>query len=71
MDDKRFTVRAGSPLHASGGSTHSVKGGYVHMMFDPNNGDYDVAVVRVRTDFDIPTDSANYVTCLEAKLFYL
>jgi hypothetical protein len=63
MDVKYLTVRAGSPYHAFGGFTHSVLGGYYHMNYDQYNGDYDIAVLRVCTDFDIPV-SAKYVMCL-------
>jgi hypothetical protein len=54
MDAEHVTVRAGSPYSESGGSIHKVLGGYYHMMFDEYIGDYDVAVLVVCSDFDIP-----------------
>jgi hypothetical protein len=64
MDAKRLTVRAGSPYHMFLGSVHNVKGGYYHMMYDEYIGDYDVAVLWVCSDFDIPVDRVKCVTCL-------
>jgi hypothetical protein len=47
-----------------GGSTHRVTGGYYHLMYDSNPAEYDVAIIEVGTDCDIPTDSAKQVMCL-------
>jgi hypothetical protein len=59
-----LTVRAGSEFHDGGGTIHRIKGGFYHELFNVYNFDYDVAVLKVCIDFDIPTDSANCVTCL-------
>jgi hypothetical protein len=61
---KYLTVRAGSEYHDDGGTIHNVTGGFYHESFNLSNADYDVAVLKVCIDFDIPTDSANYVTWL-------
>jgi hypothetical protein len=47
-----------------GGSTHTVIGGYYHLKFDSYPGEYDVAVLVVCTDCDIPIDRAKCVVCL-------
>ena len=56
MNATDLTVRAGSTYHQSGGINHSVKGGFYHGSFNHNTNDYDVAVLFVCTDFDIPID---------------
>jgi hypothetical protein len=56
-------VRAGSEFYSEGGTIHNVIGGFYHELFDLSNADYDVAVLKVCIDFDIPTGSANCVTC--------
>jgi hypothetical protein len=60
-----ITVRAGSTYHNFGGKIHHVTGGFYHGWYDPISYDYDVAVLRVCTDFDIPIDISNYVMCLQ------
>jgi len=40
-----------------------VTGGFYHGNYQYNY-DYDVAVLRVSTDFDIAVDILDYVTCL-------
>jgi len=60
-----LTVRAGSTHHASGGTIHHVTGGFYHGSFNISNLDYNVAVLRVCTDIDIPTDISKYVKCLQ------
>jgi hypothetical protein len=67
-DTNFLTVRAGSAFHDNGGTIHHVTGGYYHALFNQNNLDYNVAVLRVSSDFDIPVDRAKYVMCL---LWYL
>ena len=64
MNANAIRVRAGSVLHYSGGTVHKVIGGHYHSSYSPETLDYDVAVLQVCTDFDIPIDSANYLTCL-------
>jgi hypothetical protein len=48
-----LTVRAGSAYHEFGGTIHSVIGGVYHGNYDPSNWDFDVAILKVRTDGDI------------------
>jgi hypothetical protein len=57
-DSDELTVRAGSTIYMSGGSTHRMLGGYFHTMFNSYPGEYDVAILVVGTDCDIPIDSA-------------
>jgi hypothetical protein len=59
-----LTVRAGSDSYYSGGTKHNITGGFYHGLYNVDSYDYDVAVLKVCIDFDIPTDSANCVTCL-------
>jgi hypothetical protein len=40
-------------LYMIGGSLHKVVGGYVHLLYNSNPGEYDVAVLVVCTDCDI------------------
>jgi hypothetical protein len=53
-----LTVRTCSTTHASGGTVHNVIGGYYHGSYDPNTVDYDVAVLQVCTEFNMPLGSA-------------
>jgi hypothetical protein len=64
MGAKYPTLRVGSTHYASGGTIHKVIRGSSHGLYNPNNGDYDVAVLKVCTKLDIPIDSAKYVMCL-------
>jgi hypothetical protein len=64
IDINYTTVRAGSTNYMIGGSLHRAIGLYVHPLYNINPMDYDVAVLVVCTDFDIPVDSEKYVTCL-------
>jgi hypothetical protein len=57
-------VRAGSEFFNGGGTVHNVIGGFYHGLFNISKADYDVAILKVCIDFDIPIDSANCVTCL-------
>jgi hypothetical protein len=63
-NSKLLTVRAGSEFYDDGGTVHHVTGGYYHDLFNLSNADYDVAVLKVCIDFDIPIDSADFVTYL-------
>jgi hypothetical protein len=63
MQTYAMTLRAGSVNHYSGGTVHQVTGGFYHSSYNSYNNDYDVAVLQVCTDFDIPIDSAKYLTC--------
>jgi hypothetical protein len=60
-DANYLTVRAGSPLYAFLGSIHRVIGGYFHLQFEPSFPPYDVAVLWVCAEFDIPVDSTKHV----------
>jgi len=65
MKAEYLTVRVGSIYHQNGGTVHNVTGGYYHGSY--NNqiyNDYDVAVLRVCTNFDIPIHISKYVLCL-------
>ena len=53
MKDNYLTVRVGSRHHEIGGIIHDVTGGFYHGKFKENPRDYDVAVLRVCTDFDM------------------
>jgi hypothetical protein len=64
MHANYLTVRAGSTHHDFGGTVHQVTGGFYHGSFNPNNYDYDVAVLKVCTDCDIANDILMYVMCL-------
>jgi len=64
MNANSLTVRAGSAYHDFGGTVHSVTGGFYHANYSQfNHMDYDVAVLRVSTDFDIPLDFSKYEMC--------
>jgi hypothetical protein len=65
MDANYLTVEADSTYHEVGGSTRREIGGYYRRMFNPSNGKYDVAVLWVCGNFDIPMDSAKYVMYLQ------
>jgi len=65
MTAQYITVRACSPYYDFGGTTHFVTGGFFHGNFSHENYDYDVAVLRVCTDFDIAIDFSKYVMCLQ------
>jgi hypothetical protein len=52
-------------MHAVGGSIHRVIAGYYHMMFHPGYLEYDIALLRVGTEFDVPVDSAKLLMCLQ------
>jgi len=56
MNAKDLTIRVGSTHHADGGTVHQVTGGFYHGSYEDYNIDYDVAVLRVCPDFDIPID---------------
>ena len=56
MNAKDLTIRAGSKHHDDGGIVHQVTGGFYHGSYEDHNIDYDVAVLRVCPDFDIPID---------------
>ena len=58
MHIRCLIVRAGSKSHASGGTIHLVIRVSFHEKYNPNNGEYDVAVLQVCTDFNIQIDSA-------------
>ena len=64
MNANSLTIRAGSSHHGFGGTIHSVTGGFYHGSYDLFNHDYDVAVLRVCTDFDTAIDTLMYVMCL-------
>jgi hypothetical protein len=64
MSANSLTVRAGSTYPGSGGSMHYVTGGFYHGKYNQNDYDYDVAVLRVRTDCDSAIDISKYVMCL-------
>ena len=59
-----LAVRAGSRYYSCCGTTHNVIGGFYHGRYDQYNYDYDVAVLRVCSDFDIAIDISKYVMCL-------
>jgi len=59
-----FTVRTCSTYHGSGGTIHSVTTGYYHGSYSTSTTDYDVAVLKVCTEFNMPIDSAMCVMCL-------
>jgi len=42
-----------------------VTGGFYHGSYEQHNKDYDVAVLRVCTDFDIAIDNLMYVKFLQ------
>ena len=65
MKAEYLTVRVGSTFLGSGGTVHNVTGGYYHGSYNNQsyNG-YDVAILRVCTDFDIPIDISKFVMCL-------
>jgi hypothetical protein len=66
MNTKYLTVRAGSTYNYNGGTIHFVTGGFYHGSYNQNfYNNFDVAVLRVCTDFDIPIDLSKYVTCLQ------
>jgi len=52
-----LTVRTCSTYHASGGTIHNVISGYYHGSYDSITTDYDVAVLKVCTEFNITIDS--------------
>jgi hypothetical protein len=64
MNVNQLTVGAGSTVYMFGGSTHTEIGSYYHLKFDSYPGEYDVAVLVVCTDCDIPIDRAKCVVCL-------
>jgi len=64
MHANYLTVRAGSTHHEFDGTIHYVTGGFYHGNYNDFNRDYDVAVLRVCTDFDNPIDILLYVMCL-------
>jgi hypothetical protein len=56
MNAKDLTITAGPTNLCSGGIVHQVTGGFYHGDYEDYNIDYDVAVLRVCPDFDIPID---------------
>jgi hypothetical protein len=58
MKTDYLTVRAGSTNYAYSETTRRVKESYFHEWYNPSNGDYNVAVLKVCIDFYIPIDSA-------------
>jgi hypothetical protein len=60
-----ITVRAGSKNYGFGGTVHYVTGGYYHGSYDQQNKDYDVAILRVSTEFDNPIGILKYMMCLQ------
>jgi hypothetical protein len=64
INAKELTIRAGSTYHEVGGTIHSVTGGFYHESYNSSNNDYDVAVLRVCTDFDITIDILKYMLYL-------
>jgi hypothetical protein len=65
MQANYLSVRAGSTHHEFGGTIHQVTGGFYHGSYNEDFYDYDVAVLRVSTDFDIPIDILEYVMCVK------
>ena len=65
MSANDLTIRAGSAKYSSGGTIHNVTGGFYHGNFGSYNFDYDVAVLRVCTDFDIALDILNWLMCVQ------
>ena len=61
---ENLTVRAGSTYHQCGGTIHNVTVGFYHGSYNHYNRDFDVAVLRVCTDFDIPIVISKYMMCL-------
>jgi len=51
-----LTIRVGSKHHNNNGTVHQVTGGFYHGNYEDYTIDYDVAVLRVCPDFDIPLD---------------
>jgi len=45
-----------------------VSGGFYHANYDSYNNDYNVAVLQVCTDFDIPIDISKYMKFLQRYL---
>jgi len=62
-----LTVRAGSTHNEIGGTIHNVTGGFYHGNYEYNY-DYDVAVLRVRTDFDIAREIEDFITGVIVRL---
>jgi len=56
MNANGLIIRAGSTHLESGGTIHSVTGGFYHGSYDYYSYDNDVAVLRVRTDWNIAID---------------
>lgn len=56
-----FTVRSGSSDRSSGGSVHAVSSIVSHNLYSSNTLDYDIAVVRVLTAFDIGTSTVDLI----------
>ena len=58
MIAEHLKVRSCSTNFASGGTIHNVIGGFYHEWFNEDTIDYDVAVLRVCTDFNMALDIA-------------
>jgi len=63
-DPAYLKVRVCSTNHASGGTVHNVIGGVYHELYNKDTIDYDVAILRVCSDFNMATYIAMYVTNL-------
>ena len=59
MNANDLKIRAGSTHLDFGGTIHKVTGGYYHGKYEYYKYDYDVAVLRVCTDWDIAIDILN------------
>ena len=59
-----LTVRTCSTYHDSGGTVHNVTAAYKHENYRTYVQDYDVAVVQVCTELNIPIESAMCVRCV-------
>jgi len=59
-----LTVRTCSTYHDNGGTVYNVTGILVHGSYDPFLLDYDVAVLKVCIEFNMPIDSEMFVRCV-------
>ncbi|XP_022904846.1 trypsin delta-like [Onthophagus taurus] len=56
-----LTIRSGSSLHASGGTIHSISSIIYHSSYNSATVDYDIAVIKVSTAFNIGASGVNTV----------
>lgn len=62
-----ISLRAGSSLHASGGTLHGISSGSIHGSYSSRTLDFDIAVLRASSSFALGASGIRAVALLSAN----